>query len=100
MLNQRCAFRAAAASLNVPSNAITFPSCQLRWLDGHSYYSSYLKAFLQTSEELLADDCAIVTLSSFPRWEAYNVDNDVCWDDIHFIEYLMNLCALLDTRPT
>jgi len=39
-------------------------------------------------ERLIANSSTILTLENFPIYEIYNADHDICWVDVHELEYL------------
>jgi hypothetical protein len=102
VLNQQCALKVAARTLNIALEAID--GVYLRGAD-HSgvltYESYYLRPLLEMGENLLAATSKIPLFGKFPIYETYNGQNDfACWDEIHSLEEIMDILLLLDAART
>jgi hypothetical protein len=98
LLNQRCALKVAAKLLHARFEDVrrlvfdrSNHGCR------HMFEFSYLKAFVHLGEKLIRNDSTVLSWECFPNYYTYNADYDICWTDIHDLEYLMHLFSLLDS---
>jgi hypothetical protein len=95
-INQRCAIGAAGALLEIdPCNTDKIVLSRGNQTSLISFESPFLTPHITFGEGLMTSRSVVLNLGSFPSYRSYNIRNDMCWDDIHQIEQLMNVFMLL-----
>lgn len=95
--NQDCAFRTAAALLQVKTNLldaelkVSLCRVSMELLEG-----GFLKQLVMTSEGLIKNSSTQISRGQFPSYSEYNTIYDIPWCDLHPLERIANLFELLD----
>ena len=95
-INQRCALRAIGGVLGLRFAEVGKTSLGIPdYTDLQTFESTYLRSLVAHADKVIKDENTVVTFENFSRYEEYNADHDICWSDVHEIEFLIDIILLL-----
>jgi Zn-dependent peptidase ImmA (M78 family) len=101
-LNQFCALRAGAAYLKIELKDLERNlSNEKADATAISFMGDYLEEILNRADKAITTQSTIVHLRELPSYYEYNGRNEISWSEIHQLENIAQVFALLSTcRPT